>query len=110
MEQSIGICSINCAECEAYILTRNADAAGLEALAKKGSEGFRPLGKEGVMCDGCASKAGPFFVFCEECEARQCCRGGGHATSAEYDDFPCSKLEAIYEMCPEAKENLGRLR
>lgn len=35
MGRNIGVCGINCDECEAYILTRNADMDGLEALAKK---------------------------------------------------------------------------
>jgi len=110
MGRNIGVCGINCDEYEAYLLTRNADMDGLEALAKKWSEGRRILMGRDVLCCGCTSPGGPLFEFSEECEVRTCAYERGYARCSECDDFPCLKLATIYEKYPGAKENLERLR
>jgi hypothetical protein len=107
----IAYCGLDCEKCGAF----KAHAANDDALRAKTAEEWSKAFKveippESINCTGCASD-GIKFHYCENmCEIRKCARGRAVDTCAACADYGCDKLNAFFDMAPEAKNLLESLR
>jgi len=100
------VCGFSCAECKAYIATKNNDR---QELARLAAEWTRDLGKnytpEDILCDGCRAPGGRQVAYCAECDIRTCAVSKGHITCAHCPACPCEKITQ-----PKAREMLEALK
>jgi len=107
----IGYCGLDCVRCEAYIATRNDDDALRAKVAEEWARlNNAPIKPEHINCTGCHS-AGVKTYYCDQlCEIRKCAAGKGVGTCADCADYPCSKLDGIFQSAPQAKATLDELK
>jgi len=106
----IGSCGLNCAECEAYLLTQKNDEEGLKALAAKWSKMFgAEIKAADCYCDGCRTE-GRKMSHCAVCAVRSCAMGRGVETCAHCDDAICDKLTGMFGPGPEVGQRLDLIR
>jgi hypothetical protein len=100
----IGYCGLDCDQCEAFIATQNNDDALRVKVAEEWAKLYNALIKpEHINCTGCRS-AGVKTYYCDQlCEIRKCATKKSISTCAECCDYPCSVLDHILEMAPQAK-------
>ncbi len=111
MEKIIAACGIVCSECPAYIATLNDDEEMREKTAEEWSKAFGvTLSPKDIYCDGCMEEGEMYFNHCYECEIRKCVQGKGILNCAHCEDYACEKVEGIFKMVPQAKEELEALR
>ncbi|MBN1303952.1 MAG: DUF3795 domain-containing protein [Anaerolineales bacterium] len=112
MTTLIAPCGLDCAQCEAYLLTQADDQPGKEALLVKWRVEFNApeMTIEDITCDGCLAASGLVGGYCRMCEIRACALGKSLATCAECQDYACEKLEKFWETAQPAKDNLETLR
>ena len=105
----IAYCGINCSECPAFTATQSGDSKKIEEVAKEWSNGSASYNPEDFYCDGCISK-GRIYVWCRECDIRNCCLEKGFQNCAYCDDYFCDKLRITFEKVPAAKAKLDEIR
>ena len=106
----IAFCGLNCSKCDAFIATRENDAAKREATARKWSELYRAdIKAEQINCQGCKSD-GVRFSHCDVCDIRKCCLSKGVDNCAVCEDTICDKLSAFISLAPEAGKALEKIR
>ncbi len=107
----IAACGLDCAQCEAYKLTKAEDREGQEALLAKWRVEYNtpdmPLAA--VVCDGCLAGE-RHGGYCSACPIRACAEEKGYSTCAECDQYACEKLQGFFQLAPQAKSNLELLR
>lgn len=105
--QMIASCGLNCAECPAYIATRQEDTQKLKELALEwyGVQDDATY----CLCDGCLPE-GRKNQWCGECAVRACAKERGVVNCAYCEDYGCETLTAFFEHVPAAKKNLERIR
>jgi hypothetical protein len=105
-------CGLDCAKCDAYLVTQADDLAGKEALALKWQVEYKVpnVTVMDVKCDGCLATSGRLCVHCAVCEIRRCAVEHDIATCAECESYACEKLQGFFQMVPIAKENLDAIR
>lgn len=107
---SIACCGLDCSNCGAYISTRNNDDNKRAEVAKEWSAMYNiDLKPEDINCNGCRSE-GQKFSHCNVCEIRSCCMEKEVANCAGCDMYACDKLENFFEMVPDARTMLDKLR
>lgn len=108
--EKIAICGLACSSCPAYIATQKDDDAERRSVAEKWSREFNTtFSPEDINCDGCVSD-GRIFRYCSICEIRKCGKGKGVLNCGYCDDYGCEKLTKWFEMVPDAKNTLERVR
>jgi hypothetical protein len=111
MEAMIAYCGLACNECGAYIATLNDDNEKRKEVAKQWSEeygsDFKP---EAINCVGCIVDSENVFGYCKKCEIRKCGMSKKISNCAYCDDYACAKLTKFFEMAPDAKKRLDRIR
>jgi len=108
MKRLIAICGLDCEKCDAYIATKNDDQALREKTAKLWSNLNNALIlPEHINCNGCRMN-GRKTVFCDRlCQIRQCALSKGFETCGDCPGKEtCSKVSAIWQHNPQAKDNL----
>ena len=107
----IGYCGLDCAQCEAFIATRNNDDALRVKVAEEWARlNNAPIKPEHINCTGCQS-AGVKTYYCEQmCKIRRCAAERHVSTCADCGDYPCASLEEIFRAAPQAKVTLDGLR
>lgn len=111
MNTKIAVCGINCAECPAFIATKNDDNELRIKTAKEWSTIYNAsISPEMINCVGCFSENGPLFGHCNNCEIRKCARDASLSGCAVCADYPCDKLAALFTHAPEARKNCDELR
>lgn len=61
-------------------------------------------------CDGCGVAGGRLFSGCQSCEIRTCANKRMLESCAYCSDYPCHKLERIFQEDSEAKVRLENIR
>jgi hypothetical protein len=89
MEKIIGFCGLICSECPAYLATQKDD----DNERKK-----------------CLVTEGKLFSHCKVCEIRKCGLEKNLKNCAYCEDFACERLSKFFEMAPEAKTTLEKIR
>ncbi|MDH4207760.1 MAG: DUF3795 domain-containing protein [Anaerolineae bacterium] len=110
MEEILAYCGIVCTECPAYPATQAGDDEHLGHVAQEWSNEDLKLEPADLLCDGCLPGATRYAVFCSECGARLCALARGLPNCAHCEDFGCEKLRTTFEMVPDAKVRLDRIR
>lgn len=108
----IAPCGLDCAKCDAYILTQADDRPGLEKLAEKWRTDYNApnITVKDVLCDSCLAAGDRHCSHCSECEFRSCAMAKGLSTCAGCEQYACEKLLGFFQMVPAARENLDGLR
>jgi hypothetical protein len=114
MTENIACCGLDCGKCRAYTATRRNDREMAGEIAKLWSSAIEgTYTADDIWCDGCHSDR--LHGFCVRCPPRLCAKDKGLANCGVCGDYPCGKLEALYdfwiESSPaEARANLERVR
>ena len=111
MEKIIGFCGLICSECPAYLATQKDDDNERRKVAEMWSKEFNTNMKpEDINCDGCLVTEGKLFSHCKVCEIRKCGLEKNLKNCAYCEDFACERLSKFFEMAPEAKTTLEKIR
>lgn len=104
MEKLIGFCGNICTECPTFLATKNNDDNERENVAEIWRKKYNPnLTSEDINCQGCLSKKGVLFGYCQTCEIRNCGISKGIENCAYCDEYICDKLTNFYLFEPEGK-------
>jgi hypothetical protein len=111
MEKSISACGLDCAGCEAYLATQAGDADEVAKIAAQWSKRYdAEVKSEHVWCDGCMTAGERKCGYVPACKVRACVVERGFDNCAPCADYGCEILAGHFEMAPEAKANLEKLR
>jgi hypothetical protein len=107
----IAYCGLDCSKCEALLATQSDDDEKRVAIATQWSAQYKAdIKPEQINCDGCRSTGRKFFYCSDLCEVRKCCVEKELANCAACDAYACDKLTKFFEMAPEARVALDKLR
>ena len=108
MEKLIAYCGLDCAECGAFLATKNNDQALREKTAiewtKVHNFDYTP---DMINCTGCKGD-GALINHCSDCEIRKCAIEKGVINCGACAEFKACKIinDHIVEV-PHTKQNLG---
>ncbi|MDR0778792.1 MAG: DUF3795 domain-containing protein [Methanomassiliicoccaceae archaeon] len=107
MEKIIAYCGINCAECNAYLATKNDDQKLRERTAAEWTKlynfNFTPEMINCTSCTGSGVKCG----YCSQCEVRKCAVEKKVRNCGACSEFKtCKTINGFLEMAPDLKKNL----
>jgi hypothetical protein len=106
----IASCGLICNQCPAYIATHKNDRKLREETAEKWSAMYNAeIKAEDIRCEGCHSKNGIVFFYCNDCKIRACCQEKEFSNCSECYQYPCVHLQEFFQFVPEAKETLESL-
>jgi hypothetical protein len=100
--EMIAYCGLNCVKCQIYLATREKDPKKQremrEGIARYIREHFDPKTRvEDITdCDGCTAESGRLFSGCQKCDVRKCARQKGLQNCAYCSEYPCEKLNKLY--------------
>ena len=111
MEVIVGFCGLICSDCPAYEATVEDDDAKRAAVAKKWSSEYDAEIEPAVInCLGCHASDDSVFTHPLRCKMRLCGRGRGLTSCAYCEEYPCDKLEAFFDVVPDARATLDAMR
>jgi hypothetical protein len=110
MDKVIAYCGLICNDCPAFIATKEDNQRKRIDLAKKWSSESYTVTPADISCMGCTSNCGSVFKFCGECEIRICGLEKEVLNCAYCNDYPCDKLDKPFEMSPQNKELLDKIK
>jgi len=111
MDKLIGFCGLVCSECPAFIATQNDDDIERKRIAKEWTKQHKHAFKiQDINCDGCLSKEGRHIGYCSMCEIRACATEKAVKNCAHCENYICEKLRKFFDMSPQAKESLEKIR
>ncbi len=96
-KERIAYCGINCSTCPAYVATQKEQESVRVKIAELWSDKDHHYDASEITCKGCHEPWGKKFRHCQECKVRACAREKLYATCAECADYPCNKLEDLFE-------------
>lgn len=106
----VACCGLTCTLCGAYVATQNDDDEERKKVAEKWSGVLETeIGLEQVNCDGCLS-GGRLFFYCRSCDIRKCCTEKNIENCAYCVDYPCKKLDNVFQAVPQARMTLDQIR
>ncbi len=114
MDKIMAVCGLVCNECLAFMATQEDDDVKREEVVRLWSTEEESLRKDDVDCDGCLA-GGRLYKFCGVCEPRLCAIDKGLENCARCGDYPCEKLENLWNgfrtaSKEKARANLDRIR
>jgi hypothetical protein len=111
MEKMIAMCGINCAECPAFLATRENNVQKRKEVAEQWSKEYQAEFKaEDINCDGCSFGKERLFSHCQVCEIRRCGREKQLKNCATCNEYPCPKLSQFFLMVPQGKAVLDEIK
>jgi len=111
MRVMIAFCGAVCTDCPAYIATMNEDDELRLQTAEEWNQEFNAhLYASDINCLGCISESGLKFEHCDKCEIRECAMERKLENCAHCDDYVCGKLKDFFELYPQAKITLNKIR
>jgi len=106
IDDLIAVCGFSCADCPAYIATRNSDRTELARIAGEWTKSLgRTFTPDDIICDGCRVPGGRRVAYCADCNIRACAQSKGYITCAHCPKCPCDKI-----VSPKAREALEALQ
>ena len=110
MEKIIAYCGIDCSACPAYVATKKDDYKELKKIAEQWSTDSISFKPEDMYCDGCNTDK-RIFIWCSECQTKECCSDKQLENCAYCDDYICDLLKKSLENNDAAsKEILEEIR
>ncbi len=111
MKEMLSNCGLLCHDCGAYSATATDDDAKREEVAKEWSAMYNAeIKASDINCTGCLSDGPKLFSHPKVCEIRKCARERGHVNCAYCPDYGCKTVAGLFEMAPEAKARLDKIR
>ncbi len=111
MAPMTAFCGIDCSGCPAFIATQNDDDDARAKVAQEWTQGYGSEFKpEDINCDGCTATAGRHIAFCDQCDVRACCIERELVNCGWCADYPCDKLDKIFEMDPGVRKTLDGIK
>jgi hypothetical protein len=117
--EMVAYCGLNCSTCRIYLATREKDPKKQremrEGIARYVREHFdSKIRVEDITdCDGCTAESGRLFSGSKKCEVRKCAREKGLKNCAYCSEYPCEKLNKLYDsggVEADAKKRLDAIR
>jgi hypothetical protein len=109
-ENMIAKCGLDCAQCDAYIATKNNDVEALQRMADEAKKQFNlDITADQSRCTGCLSD-GIKIGYTTQCEVRRCAVERGVENCAYCSDFGCEIISGFLANAPKAKANLENIR
>lgn len=103
----LAFCGIECSECGAFQATKDNDNVKRVEVAAMWSKQFNAdIKPSDINCDGCQSENGVLFSHCLVCEIRNCAKTKKVENCGYCNEYPCNKLNMIFDFLPEAKIRL----
>jgi hypothetical protein len=110
MARMTSCCGLDCSACNAYLATKNNDAALIEQTAREWSKMYHStISPENVWCDGCASQGGRHCGHCFECEIRACAQAHNAANCGLCPEYGCATISSFIELVPDVKPVLDKI-
>ena len=107
----IGFCGLECHKCPAFLATQADDNKQRVEIAKNWSKEFNAdIKPDNINCDGCKSDTGRLIGHCHVCEIRKCGVEKRVENCGYCNDFPCKKLDFIFDGVPDARERLEDIK
>jgi hypothetical protein len=107
----IGFCGIVCSDCPVFKATQMNDIAERKSVAELFTKQYgREYKPEDINCDGCVNDGERIFSFCSVCGIRQCGREKRVKNCAYCTEYPCEKLNEVFNAYPKAKASLDEER
>ena len=111
MAEMIAYCGLDCSGCECRQATQADDDVKRAEVARDWSARYNAdIKPEQIVCDGCRAGGRLFFYCSGICEIRKCGIEKDVEHCALCDEFACDKLEAFFQMAPQARTALEALR
>jgi hypothetical protein len=111
MNQITAMCGLICSQCDAFIATLNDSDEKRAEVARLWSEQYNTeISPADINCLGCTSDSDCLFNHCRVCEIRKCAKEKQIVNCGYCDDYACGKLEAFFQMVPDAKKQLDEVR
>ena len=111
MEGIIAFCGTSCNECPAFLATKNDNNTEREKIAELWSKQYNAdIKSEDINCEGCTSKAGKKFFYCNICEIRKCGQEKDLKNCAYCSEYVCEKLDNFFKVAPESKASLDEIK
>ena len=111
MEKIMSFCGTVCSECPAFLATENNDNNERRKIAELWSKRYNAeIKQEDINCEGCTSKTGKKFNYCNVCEIRKCAQGKGVKNCGYCSEYVCEKLDNFFKVAPESKTTLDQIR
>ena len=111
MEKKISICGLICTDCPLYIATKYDDNTlreeTVELISKKYGKNVLP---EDINWEGCRGETEKLYKYSNNCDIRKCGMSRKVKTCAHCGEYACEKLTLFFEMAPEAKEGLEKIK
>lgn len=111
MKKMISICGLVCTDCPLFIAAKYDDDTlrkeTVELIAKKYGKNVLP---EEINCEGCLGETEKLYKYSNNCDIRKCGFEKNIETCAHCSEYVCKKLALFFEMAPEAKESLEKIK
>ena len=110
-KEMIAFCGLECHKCPAFLATQADDDEKRVEIAKIWSKEYNAdIKPEHINCDGCKSDTGRLIGHCLVCEVRKCGNEKELENCGHCNDFPCKKLDFIFNAAPDAKKKLEEIK
>jgi hypothetical protein len=110
LKQIIAFCGLNCHECGAFLATKENDDQKRPKVAQEWSMLFKiEINPKDINCEGCQSDGGRVFNYCKVCEIRKCGKEKDLENCGYCGEYPCHKLDLIFNNAPDAKNRLDKI-
>jgi hypothetical protein len=110
LKEMIAFCGLDCHECGAFLATKENDDQKRATVAQEWSKLFKvDIKPEDINCEGCQSDGGRVFNYCKVCEIRKCGKEKDLKNCGYCGEYPCHKLDFIFNNAPDAKKRLDKI-
>jgi hypothetical protein len=105
-ERMIAYCGLVCTDCPASDATKTGDEKKARETATLWAKEYGiEVTVDDIWCDGCLVE-GKKCSHCRVCDIRACGVKRGVENCGRCDEFPCARIEAFFEMAPDARSVL----
>ncbi len=101
MSRMVAFCGVVCSDCPAYQATQANDPEALARALAHWREDFDAphITLDDIICDGCQTAGGRLNGYCRHCPVRPCGVARGIANCAHCDEYVCSQLARLLDVC-----------
>jgi len=110
-KKQVAYCGVICTDCLAFLATQADDDNRRKAVAEEWTIKYKYDFKTGdINCDGCLTVTGRVAGYVNGCPLRKCAKEKGVVNCAYCADYVCAELDKFFQMVPEAKETLEKIK
>jgi hypothetical protein len=110
LKEIIAFCGLDCHKCGAFLATEENDDRRRVTVAQEWSRLFKmEIKPEDINWYGCQSNGERIFNYCKICEIRKCGKEKGLRNCGYCGEYPCHKLDFIFNNAPDAKKRLDKI-